>query len=166
MAREGQGERPPKNVTAVGGVVLGPEGILLVKMTYGSLNGQYSLPGGIVDPGETLDRAVEREVLEETGVTAAVRGICAVRTRHEGPDNDTYVLFLLDVVDGTPRAHGRENDDARYFGLEELDELDVSELSRSMGAKALRGELTLLTFAEDFDYARAQRDPTTWRLYR
>jgi 8-oxo-dGTP diphosphatase len=159
-------ERPPRNVTSVGAIVVGPDGLLLVKMAYGSTRGQYMLPGGIVDPGETLDDAVVREVLEETGVSARVIGICGVRSRHDGPDNDTYVIFLLEPIAGDPRSDGHENEDARYFTAEELDANDVTELSRSMCKKALNGELKTLTFAEDFDWQRSGRDRRTWRLFR
>lgn len=156
----------PRNVTSVGGVVVGAEGLLLVKMAYGPANGQWMLPGGIVDPGETLDDAVVREVLEETGVTATVIGVCGVRTRYDGPDNDTYVLFLLEPVNGQPASDGHENNGARYFSLSELDAADVTELSRSMGRKALTGELLTLRFAADFNWERSGRDPKTWRLFR
>jgi 8-oxo-dGTP diphosphatase len=159
-------ERPPKNVTAVGAVVIGPEGILLVKMAYGSTKGQYMLPGGLLDAGETLDDAVVREVYEETNVEARVIGICGVRTRHDGPHNDTYVIFLLEHVSGEPRSDGRENEDARYFSLADLDAQDVTDLSRSMGKLALTGRMTTLAFASDFDWQRSGRDPKTWRLFR
>jgi ADP-ribose pyrophosphatase YjhB (NUDIX family) len=159
-------DRPPRNVTSVGEVVVGPEGLLLVKMAYGPAKGQYMLPGGILDPGELLDEAVVREVKEETGVEARVLGICGVRSRVDGLDNDTYVLFLLEPVSGEPRSDGHENEDARYFTLADLDALDVTELSRSMGKMALAGELQTLTFASDFDWQRSGRDPKTWRLFR
>lgn len=159
-------KKSPRNVTSVGAVVVGPEGLLLVKMAYGSTKGQWMLPGGIVDPGEMLDEAVVREVLEETGVTARVVGICGLRTRHDGPDNDTYVLFLLEPVAGEPVSDGHENTEARYLTLEELDAHDVTELSRSMGTKAIKGELRTLTFAADFDWERSGRDPRTWRLFQ
>lgn len=155
-----------RNVTAVGGLVVGAEGVLLVKMTYGSTRGRYMLPGGIVEPGETLDRAVVREVLEETGVTSRVIAICAVRSRHDGLDNDTYVIFLLEPEPGSPQSDGYENEDARYFTLEELEREDVTELSRSMGKKALLWQLSLLTFADDYDWKRAGQNPESWRLFR
>ena len=159
-------ERPPRNVTAVGGVVVGPEGLLLVRMAYGPTRGRYMLPGGIVEPGETLDAAVVREVLEETGVTARVRGICGLRTRHDGPNNDAYVLFLLEPVAGEPVSDGRENEDARYFSPAELDRDDVTDLSAYIGRLAFRGELNVLTLSDDFDWAAAGRDPTAWKLFR
>jgi 8-oxo-dGTP diphosphatase len=167
----GRGERDdrasgPKNVTSVGGLVVGASGVLLVKMAYGPTKGSYMLPGGIVEPGETLDAAVVREVFEETGIEARVIGICGIRSRHDGLDNDTYVIFLLEPADGSPRSDGYENEDARYFTLEELESEDVTELSRSMGKQALLWNLSLLTFAEDYDRKRAGQNRMTWRLFR
>jgi ADP-ribose pyrophosphatase YjhB (NUDIX family) len=159
-------ERSPRNVTAVGGVVVGPAGLLLVRMAYGPTKGRYMLPGGIVEPGETLDVAVVREVLEETGVTARVRGICGLRSRHDGPNNDTYVLFLLEPLAGEPVSDGRENDDARYFSLADLDREDVTDLSCYLGRKAIRGELKMMTLSDDFDWTAAGRDPEAWKLFR
>ena len=153
-----------RNVTAVGGIVAGPEGLLLVRMAYGPTKGRYMLPGGLLDPGETLDRAVVREVLEETGVETEPLGVCGLRTRFDGPTTDTYVLFLLRPLGGVPRPHGRENDDARWFSVAELDRPDVTDLSAYMGRLALRGELRLHLPAADFD--PAGRDPTAWKLYR
>lgn len=157
---------PPRNVTAVGGVVVGPDGLLLVRMAYGPTKGRYMLPGGIVDPGETLDVAVAREVLEETGVTARVFGVCGVRTRHDGPNNDTYVLFLLEPVSGEPVSDGRENEDARYFTLAELDRDDVTDLSAYFGRLAMRGELKVMTLSDDVDWAKAGRNTASWKLFR
>ena len=158
--------RAPRNVTAVGGIVVGEAGLLLVRVTYGPTRGRYMFPSGLIDPGETLDAAVEREVREETGVSARALGVCALRTHHDGPNNDTYVMFLLAPAEGTPTAHGRENDDARYFTLADLDRDDVTDLSAYMGRLALRGELRLFELAADFDAARAGRDPAAWKLFR
>ncbi len=41
-----------RNTTSVGGVVVGPEGILLMRMTYGPTKGRFMLPGGLVNPGK------------------------------------------------------------------------------------------------------------------
>ncbi len=156
----------PRNTTAVGAVVVGHEGILLVRMTYGPTKGRYMLPGGIVDPGETLDVAVVREVMEETGVEARAVGICGLRTRYDGDRNDNYVIWLLEHVNGSAEPDGHENDDARFFTRDELDREDVTDLSAYFGRLALDGELTLMTFAEDFGAELRGRDPEKWRLFR
>ena len=161
-------DRPWRNVTAVGGIVVRDDAVLLVRLAYGGARGRYLLPGGIVDPGETLDEAVAREVDEETGVEARPLGIVGVRTRHDPGGNDTYVMFLMEHVSGEPRSDGRENDDARYFSRSELEAAagDVTALSRYMGLRALRGECSLLPYDAEFDYGSAVRDPAAWRLFR
>jgi 8-oxo-dGTP diphosphatase len=106
-----------KNVTSVGGLVVRDNAVLLVRMTYGSSRGRLMLPGGILDPGETLDAAVAREVLEETGVVADPVGIIGLRSRHDGPTTDTYILWLLEHREGEPHSDGYENDEAAYFTL-------------------------------------------------
>ena len=53
------------------GVIDAPErGVVLIKRRYEPLAGQWSLPGGTLEVGETLEAAVAREVLEETGLSS------------------------------------------------------------------------------------------------
>ncbi|MGH2543825.1 MAG: NUDIX domain-containing protein [Ardenticatenaceae bacterium] len=154
------------NITSVGGVVVGPEGVLLVRMTYGPTKGKFMLPGGLVEPGETLDAAVMREIEEETGVVARPIGVCGLRTRHDDQRNDTYVIFLLEHLSGEARSDGRENDEARYFPRKELDSPDITDLSAYFGKLALTGALNLMPLAEDFGAAARGRNPESWKLFR
>lgn len=156
----------PRNTTAVGGVVVGTAGVLLVRMTYGPTRGRYMLPGGLVEPGELLDVAIVREVREESGVEARPVGVCGLRTRFDGDRNDNYVIWLLEHINGEPLSDDHENDDARFFAREELDRDDVTDLSAYFGKLALDGALTLMTFAEDFGAELRGRDPQRWRLFR
>ena len=64
---------------AVRGLVRHEGRVLLVRMTYGPLKGQWVLPGGLVAPGETLLEAAVREVLEESGVVMAPADVLALR---------------------------------------------------------------------------------------
>lgn len=81
----------------VAGLVINDNGEwLVVKKTYGGLKGKWSLPAGFVQPGETADEAVIREVKEETGIHSEVIGLFGLRTgviRNEISDN--MLLFLL-----------------------------------------------------------------------
>ncbi|MBA4536017.1 NUDIX hydrolase [Bacillus aquiflavi] len=69
---------------------------LVVKKNYSGLKGKWSLPAGFVNPGETADEAVVREVKEETGIACNVIGMIGLRTgviKDEISDN--MIIFLL-----------------------------------------------------------------------
>src|SRR5260370_32410913 len=69
MAAPGADEVP---VVAVGGVVLAPgPRVLLVERARPPMVGKWTLPGGRLHGGETIVAAIEREVLEETGIRVA-----------------------------------------------------------------------------------------------
>ncbi len=60
---------PVRPVLGVSAVLFRGDRVLMVERGGVPLQGQWSLPGGGVETGETLDAAVRREVLEETGLT-------------------------------------------------------------------------------------------------
>lgn len=87
-----------KNVwLAVSGIVISETGEwLVVNKRYGGLKGVWSLPAGFVKEDETVDEAVIREVLEETGITTKIEGIVGVRSGVlQGEISDNMLLFLL-----------------------------------------------------------------------
>lgn len=69
----------------VGAVVLNEETkeILVVRERHGIAGAYWKLPGGYVEPGENMTTAVEREVLEETGVIAKFKCMLAFRHAHQ-----------------------------------------------------------------------------------
>jgi 8-oxo-dGTP diphosphatase len=132
---------------AAGAVVRRGDAVLLVRLTYSRQAGRYMLPGGYVDPGETITAAVEREVLEETAVVATVEGLIGLRARVEDGISNTYCLFLLRYIGGQPRPHGRENDDVRWFELPELigpEQQSIVPLARAAAIAVLRGNAKVI----------------------
>ena len=72
------------------GVIDAPErGVVLIKRRYEPLAGQWSLPGGTLEVGETLEAAVARELREETGLVVEV-----------GPVIDVFDRIMLDGTSG------------------------------------------------------------------
>jgi 8-oxo-dGTP diphosphatase len=84
---------PPRPVVGVGAVIIDQGQIVLIKRKYEPLAGQWSLPGGTLDLGETLEAGVAREMLEETGLEVRV-----------GPVVEVFDRVLLDL-DGRVRYH-------------------------------------------------------------
>jgi 8-oxo-dGTP diphosphatase len=85
---------------AAAGIVLNDAGDwLVVKKKYGGLQGQWSLPAGFVQRGETADEAVIREVEEETGIQAEVIGLIGLRTGVIDDEiSDNMMIFLLKAL--------------------------------------------------------------------
>jgi len=96
-----------------------------VKRGQAPLQGEWSIPGGLLEVGETLRQGAEREALEETGLATKATELLGVFERLV-PDDDKrtryhYILidFLCEVVAGELKASG-DAADARWFSPEEL----------------------------------------------
>ena len=130
----------------VGAVVVYEDRVLLVRAALGSGKEQWAIPGGFVERSETVIAAIQREVFEETGVVAEVRGLIAARSRVTADENSAYFIFLLVAPDATVTPDGFEIDDARYFTLHEAQALpDLNPLSRLVITHALEGNVKVLT---------------------
>jgi 8-oxo-dGTP diphosphatase len=90
--------RPTQPVVAVGGVVVHGDRVLLILRGQEPLKGHWSLPGGVVELGETLTDAVVREVLEETGLHVAVGPLIESLDRIER-EADGRIAFHYVILD-------------------------------------------------------------------
>jgi len=133
---------PERPIVAVGAVILDGESVLLIQRGHEPLKGEWSLPGGTVEVGETLAEALVREVLEETGLQVVVGPLVEVLDRvHRGQDGRVeYHFVLLDyrcrVVSGT-LAHGSDACDARWATTVDLPRYGLSDSALRVVGKAL-----------------------------
>lgn len=134
-------EYPDRPVVGVGGVIIRDGAVLLVERGVEPLAGQWSLPGGGVELGETLEEAVVREMQEETGLTVQVVELVEAFERisrdPSGRPRYHYVLldYLCQPLAGTARP-GSDVKAVAWARPEELDAYGLSEKARSVCAKA------------------------------
>ena len=132
---------PDRPVVGVGAVVLDGDRVLLIKRGHAPLKGQWSLPGGGVEIGETLEQAIAREVLEETGLSVDVGPIVEVLDRisrdAEGRVEHHFVLvdFVCRPGGGVLRG-ASDADDAAWVALGDLDRYGVAAVTVAVIRKA------------------------------
>ncbi|MEY2414574.1 MAG: 8-oxo-dGTP diphosphatase [Acidobacteriaceae bacterium] len=113
-------------------MVIDGDRVLLIKRGRAPLLGEWSIPGGAVELGETVREAVVREVLEETGVAVEVAELLGVFDRvlrdDQGKLRYHYILidFLCRRVFGEAKASG-DADDALWFSIEEVNKLSLAK---------------------------------------
>jgi 8-oxo-dGTP diphosphatase len=117
---------PRSPVAAAGVVCLRDDEVLLIRRGKPPRLGEWSLPGGRIEWGETVAAAALRELREETGVEATMLGLVDVvdglfATRSGGETWGHYVLvdYAARWRSGAPRA-GDDAADARFFPLAEI----------------------------------------------
>lgn len=109
-------------VVCVGAVVLQGDKVLMIRQAQGhSLQGQWSIPWGLVDPGESPESAALREVREESGITAVLEGFIGMQNLPS--EGWIGLIFLCRHASGTPICDGVETDAAAYWSQAELDAL-------------------------------------------
>lgn len=130
----------------VGGAVVHEERLLLVRRASRRGRGNWQVPGGFIEPDETIEQAVIREVLEESGVNTEVRGVLGIRNRYDPDvDNSLYVVMLLSPLDLDPQPDNHEVDRAGFFSLEEICALEqVPAINLEIAQRALSPDHRLL----------------------
>lgn len=112
---------------AVGAIAVQGDEILLIRRGHGPAAGEWSVPGGKVEPGELLASAVLRELREETGVDAVCGPFVGWVERID--DDYHYVImdFEVTVMSTDDPVAGSDATEAEWFALGRLDELNLVE---------------------------------------
>ena len=113
--------------TATAIILFPPDKILLIKRATVPFKDYWALPGGRLDPGETVEQTVVREAKEETGLNVAV--IRKVGEYHEqgvqgGVEYNYYpACFLVKIVGGEIKKQESEIEEIQLFSLSKLPEV-------------------------------------------
>ena len=133
---------PERPLTGVGAIIFRGTEVLLVKRGRPPAAGMWSIPGGLVELGETLQAAVQREVLEETGLVVKTTDLVAALDRVilDGEGRIEYHYIILDVlceVVGGKLEAGTDADQCCFVPLGELGRLDMTRGTEEVVLSAL-----------------------------
>jgi 8-oxo-dGTP diphosphatase len=142
MARE----YPEKPVVGIGGVVIEDDRALLIRRGSEPLRGQWSIPGGTLELGESLQDGVARELLEETALEVRVLDLIEVFDRIFPAEPSSK-----DASDRGPKFH--------YVIVDYLCE-------RISGKPRAGSDVTDVVFAREDELAQYQLTPTATRVLR
>ena len=135
-------EYPDNPLVGVGAVTIEGDRVLLIRRGQPPLLGEWSLPGGVLECGETLREAVAREAREETGLLVETGEMLGVYERVIRDDEKRvryhYVLidFLCRAVGGDLKA-GSDAADVRWFTRDELPALNLAYDANDVVRKGL-----------------------------
>jgi len=133
---------PERPILGVGAIIADGGSVVLVERGTEPLKGVWSLPGGIVEVGESLKDAVRREVREETGLDVEPLSVVEVFERIipdcNGRTEYHYVLidYLCRPTGGELRADS-DASDARWVPRNELASYRITEGTLGVIEKAL-----------------------------
>lgn len=151
-------EYPDTPLVGVGAIIIDAGRVVLVKRGHAPLKGDWSIPGGVLEVGETLRQAAIREAKEETGLTVEPTELLGVYDRVLKDDGGRtlyhYVLidFLCRRIEGEPLGAG-DADEARWFTPEQVAKLSLAEDTAEVIRKGLE-KCGLQPFADEKEKQR------------
>ena len=92
-----------------------------------SLAGKWEFPGGKVEPLETDEEALEREILEELGVEVTIEQFLIETTQNQGESTIEMFTYLSRLVAERP-IQSSDHDQMKWLPLNELSQYDWAEL--------------------------------------
>ncbi len=133
---------PERPILGIGAAIVEGDRFVLVQRSQPPHQGEWSIPGGMLECGESLKEAAIREACEETSLEVEPVVLIEVFERivrdTAGQIQFHYVImdYLCRVKGGTLRA-GEDAADARWMRLAELDQLQVADGTMGVLKKAL-----------------------------
>jgi len=134
---------PERPIVGIGAVIVDEGKVVLIRRRYEPLAGQWSLPGGAVELGETLEDCVVREMQEETGLDVEVGPVIEVfdRITHDEARRIQYHYVLVDYlcwIAGGELRPGSDVDDAVFVDPSDLARFSLTGKATAVIERALQ----------------------------
>lgn len=142
-------EFPERPIVGVGGVVIHEGRALLIRRGTEPLKGQWSIPGGTLELGETIAAGVKRELREETGLEVRVVELIEVferifpAVRPGSASRPRYHFVILDYLCERTGGEARPGSDATEVAFAREDELEHYDLTET-ATRVLRRAFALV----------------------
>ena len=130
----GTREYPDRPLVGVGGVVIADGRTLLIRRGSAPLQGQWSIPGGMLELSESIAEGVRRELAEETGLEVRVGDLIEVFERivpgEDGRTRYHFVIldYLCEMVSGVAHA-GSDVTDVAWAREDELERYSLTPIA-------------------------------------
>ena len=137
-------------MVGVGGLIIEEDRVLLIRRGTEPLRGEWSIPGGTLELGESLEQGVAREMREETGLEVRVLELIEVFDR----------IFYADGAQLVPEPHGNNTRPRYHFVIADY------LCARAGGEPRAGSDVTELVYAREDELARFQLTETATRVVR
>ena len=131
---------PLRPEACVGAIVVDDERLLLVRRGRGAAAGTWSVPGGHIESGETVQEAVLRELLEETGLEGVCGELVGWAERIDDDHHAVILDFAVTLFEAGEPVAGDDADEACWVPL-----WDVAEMNLAPGLAEFLHDHQILT---------------------
>ena len=104
--------------------------ILIVKEGRGKYKNLWGLPKGRVEPSESLEKAVLRELFEETGLVGEINGVIAIRNKNDFDNTSIFICYDVIPLSEDIVIDGNEITDVKFIQLDDVK--DINWISPAM----------------------------------
>jgi 8-oxo-dGTP diphosphatase len=134
-------EYPAHPVVGVGAVVVRDGRALIIKRAHEPRKGEWSLPGGLLELGESLQDAARREIKEETSLDVEVGPVIETfdRVHRDDQGRIRYHFVIVDFVCWPNRGEAMPGSDADGVAWVSPHEIDAYQVNAHAKAVILRG---------------------------
>ncbi len=138
-------EYPAYPIPAIGVVVVKEDKVLLVQRGREPARGRWTIPGGVIEVGETIDEAARRELREECAIEIAPGRLLQAFEwiTRDADGRPRFHYLILDVLGTYVSGDVQSGDDvmgARWFDLADLQAFDVMDSAAALVRRVLGGE--------------------------